>query len=72
MSETGWGTYQNLGQKIKETELVNQHLEQDNQQLQATVDDLYQDGKLLQNNAREQLGMIGPDEVLYRVSPAST
>jgi cell division protein FtsB len=33
---------------------------------------LYQDGKLLQNNAREQLGMIGPDEVLYRVSPAST
>lgn len=72
LSDSGWGTYHSLGQKIKETELLNQHLVQDNQQLQTTVDNLHQDGELLLNNAREQLGMVGPDEVLYRVSPAST
>lgn len=57
---------------MRQVEQTNHHLEQDNQQLQATVDDLHRDGKLLLNNAREQLGMVGPDEVLYRVSPGSS
>tara|TARA_Y100001935_G_C17079536_1_gene395590 strand:- start:51 stop:344 length:294 start_codon:yes stop_codon:yes gene_type:complete len=70
-SDSGYSRYSHIQNKIVDMKLVNQNYKNDIVKLKKAVDDLNTDGKLLDGNARENLGMIGPGETLYRVSFAS-
>lgn len=70
-SDSGYSRYSHIQNKIADMKLVNQNYKNDIVTLKNAVDDLNSDGKLLDSNARENLGMIGPGETLYQVSVAS-
>lgn len=67
-SDSGYSRYRHIQNKIVDMERVNQNYKSDIAGLKMAVDDLRVDGKLLDSNARESLGMIGPGETLYQVS----
>lgn len=67
-SDSGFRLYQKIYKKIAVVESVNRRSEDDNLKISSAVEDLRQDGRLLSNNAREHLGMIGPDETLFQVA----
>ena len=67
-SDSGFRLYQRIYRKIGVVESANRRSEDDNLKISSAVEDLRQDGRLLSNNAREHLGMIGPDEILYQVA----
>ena len=67
-SDSGYSRYNQIQNKIADMQLVNQNYKADIVKLKNAVDDLKSDGKLLDSNARESLGMIGPGETLYQVS----
>lgn len=68
-SDSGYSMYRKIHGKIQAVEMENRHAEQDNEKLKKAVDNLKQDGNLLSSNAREHLGMIGPEETLFHVAP---
>ena len=70
-SDSGYSRYSHIQKNIADMKLVNQNYKNDILTLKNAVDDLNSDGKLLDCNARENLGMIGPGETLYQVSIAS-
>lgn len=67
-SDSGYRRYREITKKIDTIEEDNKKVIQDNTRLEKAVEDLKQDGKLLSSNAREHLGMIGPNETLYQVN----
>lgn len=67
-SEGGYRQYRDIAKKIYTIEENNKKTIHDNAHLEKAVVDLKQDGKLLSSNAREHLGMIGPNETLYQVN----
>ena len=67
-SDSGFRLYQRIYKKIGVIESMNQRAEDDNLKISSAVEDLRQDGRLLSHNAREHLGMIGPDETLFQVT----
>lgn len=67
-SETGYVRYRQIRQKIDQAEAVNEGYHQDVTRLNLAVEDLEKGSRLLDHNAREQLGMVGPGETLYRIS----
>ena len=67
-SDTGFLRHRRLAQQIHRVESENLRIQEDSRKIETALDDLRSaDGKLLVNNAREGLGMIGPDETLYQV-----
>ena len=67
-SGTGLTQYFQLRQQIQYAESDNNRVDDDNHKLNVVLDDLHaKDGRILINNAREGLGMVGPDETLYQV-----
>ena len=72
-SPVGFTLYRQLHGKIGHVEQSNQRALLENQRLEGALDDLRRDdGKLLVNSAREHLGMVGPGETLYQVSPSTS
>ena len=67
-SDAGFSHHRRLATQIQGVESDNHRVQEDNRKLQVALEDLQsKDGLLLVNNAREGLGMVGPDETLYRV-----
>jgi cell division protein FtsB len=68
LSDTGILRHHRLTQHIQRVESENHRVQDDSRKIEAALDDLRStDGQLLVNNAREGLGMVGPDETLYQV-----
>ena len=68
LSDTGFLRHRRLTQHIQRVESQNHRILDDSRKIEAALDDLRSiDGQLLVNNAREGLGMVGPDETLYQV-----
>ncbi len=69
-SDSGFMQYQAVNKQIERVEMANERAFEDNLKLENALDDLKRDGKLLENNARENLGMVGPGETLFHVQPS--
>ena len=67
-SDSGYVHYRQIHNKAVEMQSVNENYKKDNLKLKKSIMDLKSDGKLLDKNAREKLGMVGPGETLYQVS----
>ena len=66
--EGGYRDVQRLAERVEQQELENEALEQRNRELQAEVEDLRQGLEAIEERARSELGLIGPDETLYLVA----
>ena len=56
-----------LKSEIEEQKRLNQQLVERNKQLEAEVDDLKQGMSALEERARSEMGMVGPDETFFQV-----
>ena len=68
----GEGSYQkidSLNIKIAEQLKINKTLEAQNKLLRKEISALRQNPALLEENARERLGLIKPNEIFYRIIP---
>ena len=70
VSDDGFAEVSRLGTLIGEQVEENRHLDQRNQRLEAEVTDLRKSEGALEERARADLGLIGPDETLYIFSAA--
>ncbi len=61
-----------LSQKISEQQEQNLLLETQNKLLKQEITSLRKNPQLLEEIAREKLGLIKPDETFYRIIPSET
>lgn len=55
---------QSLNAQLDELKTANEHMRANNEQLQAEIRDLREGTEILEDQARSELGMIKPNEVL--------
>ena len=70
-SDSGFIQYQAVNKQIERAEMANQRAFEDNRKLENALEDLRRDGKLLENNARENLGMVGLGRLCFTFSRLS-
>ena len=70
LGQGGWLRVREGMQKIDTQEALNQRLETRNASLLAEVNDLKQGRDAIEERARNELGMVRPDEWFVRVVPA--
>jgi len=70
LGEGGWLKVRERAQNIDTQQALNQRLETRNAGLLAEVGDLKQGRDAIEERARNELGMIAPDEWFVRVVPA--
>jgi len=70
LGEGGWLRVREGAQKIDVQEALNQRLETRNASLLAEINDLKQGRDAIEERARNDLGMVAPDEWFVRVVPA--
>ena len=68
----GWLKVREGAQKIDVQEALNQRLETRNASLLAEINDLKQGRDAIEERARNDLGMVAPDEWFVRVVPAQS
>lgn len=68
--EGGFRAVARLEQRVVEQVQENEALEQRNNELQAEVEDLRERLDAVEERARNELGLIKPDEEFYQVVPA--
>ena len=65
----GWADLKSSRTRAEELRRELQQVEESVQTLQSRIRELGPDGRLLEKVAREELGLIGPDEVLILLPP---
>lgn len=70
LGEGGWLRVREGMQKIDTQQALNQRLETRNASLLAEINDLKQGRDAIEERARNELGMVAPDEWFVRVVPA--
>jgi cell division protein FtsB len=70
LGEGGWLKVREHAHKIESQQALNQRLQARNAGLQAEVRDLKQGRDAVEERARNELGMVAPDEWFVRVVPA--
>ena len=63
----GYFAFQELNEKQRELELYAFELQQNNDELRRRVALLQDDARTIEHMARERLGLVHPDEVVYLV-----
>ena len=71
-AEGGIASYWQLQEQIKQSNAINQQWAKHNALLIANIQDLKKGNSALEEQAREQLGMVKPGEVFYQIQPASS
>jgi cell division protein FtsB len=72
VTENGWPEVLRLRASVAEQQAENDRLAERNSRLKAEVKDLKQGFSALEERARSDLGMVGPDESFYLFVPAET
>jgi cell division protein FtsB len=72
LGEGGWLSVRDLAHKIDTQQTLNQRLQTRNAGLQAELGDLKQGRDAIEERARNELGMIAPDEWFVRIVSAHT
>ena len=72
LGEGGWLKVREHAQKIETQQVLNQRLQTRNAGLVAELGDLKQGRDAIEERARNELGMIAPDEWFVRVVAAQT
>ncbi len=67
--ESGHFSIKELEQKISQQEKENQLLKQENLRLIKEINALQTNPQVLEEKAREKLGLVKPDEVFLRIIP---
>jgi cell division protein FtsB len=67
--EGGYQKIESLNIKIAEQLEINKRLEAQNKLLRKEIIALRKNPALLEEKAREQLGLVKPDEIFYRIIP---
>ena len=67
----GWSHYHQLQQELIQLRQVNQQLARHNRSLYRRVQRLRRDPRALARAARREMGLVRPDEVVYRDAPAA-
>lgn len=70
LGQGGWLRVREGAQKIRTQQALNQRLEIRNASLLAEINDLKQGRDAIEERARNDLGMVAPDEWFVRVVPA--
>ena len=71
LGEGGYTEVKRLGTRVEAQRLQNDELLQRNAELQAEVEDLRERLDAVEERARNELGLIKPDEKFYQVVPPS-
>jgi cell division protein FtsB len=69
LGEGGFREVARLETRVEDQRLQNEELSQRNAELQAEVDDLRERLEAVEERARNELGLIKPDEQFYQVVP---
>jgi cell division protein FtsB len=72
VTDDGWPEVLRLRNSVAEQQSENDKLVERNQRLKAEVNDLKQGFSALEERARSDLGMVGPEESFYLFVPAET
>ena len=67
VGDEGIGKFFTLSGQARLLQQDNRHLQEKNDRLQATVDNIETGGDILDRHARENLNMIGPGEKLFKI-----
>lgn len=59
--------YQQVKTDVTHERLANAQLKDRNQQMYAEIDDLKAGGEAIEEKARNELGLVKPDETFYRI-----
>ena len=59
-----------LEQQLAAQQAVNERARAENARIEAEVGDLVEGLEIIEERARHDLGMVGPDEILVQVQPA--
>lgn len=70
VTDDGWPEVLRLRAGVAEQQAENDRLNERNTRLKAEVNDLKQGFSALEERARSDLGMVGPDESFYLFAPA--
>jgi cell division protein FtsB len=68
LSEDGLARNSGLGEKKALLESQNRRLEEENRQLMARRARLLNDPQFLESEVRKKLGLVRPDEIIYRLA----
>jgi cell division protein FtsB len=68
----GVARHERLTEELARLKTLNENLEQDNSRLRKEVDALRHDPRYVQRVAREELGLVGKDEVIFIVPSESS
>lgn len=68
-SDNGLTEYWRLKQTLQSIEQDNEHLRQRNEGVAAEIKDLKEGKEAIEERARNDLGLIKPDEIFYQVLP---
>lgn len=63
----GVARHERLNEELARLKTLNEGLEQDNLRLRKEVEALRHDPRYVERVAREELGLVGPDEVIFIV-----
>ena len=70
--KNGYTTYQQVTQEINQQRAINEKLQQENEQYRADINDLKKaNSDAVEERARQDYGMIKPNETFYRLIPNS-
>jgi cell division protein FtsB len=72
VTDEGWPEVLRLRSSVAEQQAENDKLAERNNRLKAEVNDLKQGFSALEERARSDLGMVGPQESFYLFVPAET
>ena len=72
LGQGGWLRVREGAQKIRTQQALNQRLETRNASLLAEINDLKQGRDAIEERARNDLGMVAPDEWFVRVVPGQS
>lgn len=65
--KNGMSDYQRVKADVAQETLANAQLRDRNQQMYAEIDDLKAGGEAIEEKARNELGLVKPDETFYRI-----
>lgn len=67
VGKNGMSDYQQVKTDVTHERLANAQLKDRNQQMYAEIDDLKAGGEAIEEKARNELGLVKPDETFYRI-----